>query len=581
MNRKQRRATTKLGSPASANSSDSGEQIKQYFFEAVSHERARKFDDAVRAYKRVLAIDANHAEACNNLGRVLQAQGKTKDASAYYARSLALMPQLLEQYADICATLFSLRPELAEALRRQAAAWPQRLSLNELFDDNLDTIAADPLFRCLLQSSPVRDIRFERLLTAIRCSLLGVAIAGLPVSSHRVSFTCALARQCFINEYVFAIRPQENDQLSLLGEAIAEALTSGAAIEPMQLAALAMYLPLHALPSAALLLEREWTPAIEDILNQQVRDPMRERELRDSILRLTAIEDEVSQRVRRQYEENPYPRWVHAAGQIVPASIDQYLREQFPTGAFTPLNKTTTLDVLIAGCGTGQIAVASAQKYLGARVLAIDLSLGSLCYAKRSTPGDVAPHIEYAQADILRLASLDRNFDVINSSGVLHHMADPFEGWRILLSLLRPGGLMHLGLYSEAGRRDVWAARKLIAERGFKSTPDEIRRCRQELLETPLASVTRFTDFFTTSECRDLLFHVQEARLNIPMLKAFIAKHGLKFLGFEFGLPALQQYRNHFASSGWAWTDLDRWHAFEAENPDTFSGMYQFWIQKP
>ena len=94
MNRKQRRATMKLGSPASANSSDSGEQIRHLFFEAVSHERARKFDDAVRAYKRVLAIDADHAEACNNLGRVLQAQGKTKDASAYYARSLALMPQL-------------------------------------------------------------------------------------------------------------------------------------------------------------------------------------------------------------------------------------------------------------------------------------------------------------------------------------------------------------------------------------------------------------------------------------------------------------------------------------------------------
>ena len=253
----------------------------------------------------------------------------------------------------------------------------------------------------------------------------------------------------------------------LLRDAIAEALASGAAIEPMQLAALAMYLPLHALPSAALLLEREWPPAIADLLNQQVRDHMRERELRDLIPRLTAIEDEVSQRVRLQYEENPYPRWVHAAGQVVPVSIDRYLREQFPTGAFTPLNKTTTLDVLIAGCGTGQIAVASAQKYLGARVLAIDLSLGSLCYAKRSTPGDVAPHIEYAQADILRLASLDRNFEVIDSSGVLHHMADPFEGWRILLSLLQPGGLMHLGLYSEAGRRDVWAARNFIAERGF------------------------------------------------------------------------------------------------------------------
>jgi len=580
MNRKQRRASTKPGSSTSASSSDSGEQIRQLFVEAVSHERARRLDDAARIYKRVLAIDADHAEACNNLGRVLQAQGKTKDASIYYARSLALMPQLLEQYKEICATLYSLLPELGEALRRQAAAWPQRLSLDDLFGKNFDAVAANPLFLQLLQSTTVRDVDLERLLTAMRHSLLNAAAAASPTGNHQLSFICALAKQCFINEYVFALTPQENDQLSLLRDAIANALTARAAIEPMQLAGLAMYLPLHAIPSAAALLERKWVPAIDDLLSQQVRDHMRERELRKSILRLTTIEDEVSQRVRQQYEENPYPRWVRAAGQVVPASINRYLREQFPTAAFTPINKDN-IDLLVAGCGTGQIAIASAQKFLGARVLAVDLSLTSLSYAKRRTPSDVAPRIEYAQADILKLASLDRSFDVIDSSGVLHHMADPFEAWRILLTLLRPGGLMHVGLYSEAARHDVWAAREFIAERGFGATPDEIRRCRQELLETPLASVTRFTDFFTTSECRDLLFHVQEARLNIPMLKTFITSHGLKFLGFEFWSSMLQQYRSHFASSGWAWTDLDRWHAFEAERPDTFSGMYQFWIQKP
>ena len=118
-------------------------------------------------------------------------------------------------------------------------------------------------------------------------------------------------------------------------------------------------------------------------------------------------------------------------------------------------------------------------------------------------------------------------------------MADPLEGWRILLTLLRPGGLMHLGLYSETGRNDVVAARSFIAERKFGSTPAEIRRCRQELLKTPLASVTRFTDFFSTSECRDLLFHVQEARMNIPAINTVVGKHRLKFLGFEFGVHAV------------------------------------------
>ncbi len=245
------------------------------------------------------------------------------------------------------------------------------------------------------------------------------------------------------------------------------------------------------------------------------------------------------------------------------------------------LGKTDALDVLVAGCGTGQFAIASAQKYLGARVLAVDLSLSSLCYAKRNTPAPLAAHIDYAQADILNLASIGRSFDIVDASGVLHHMADPFEAWRILLSLVRPGGFMHLGFYSETGRGDVVAAREFIARQGFGTTPAEIRRCRQELLKTPLASFSRFNDFFTTSECRDLIFHVQEARIDIPAIKTFIANQGVGFLGFEFDLAILQRYQAQFAAKGWSLTDLDRWHAFETENPSTFSGMYQFWIQKP
>ena len=75
-------------------------------------------------------------------------------------------------------------------------------------------------------------------------------------------------------------------------------------------------------------------------------------------------------------------------------------------------------------------------------------------------------------------------------------MRDPFEGWRILLSLLRPGGIMHLGFYSEVARRDVVAARAFIAERGYAPTPADIRRCRQDLLKTPLAQRCALYRFF-------------------------------------------------------------------------------------
>ena len=120
--------------------------------------------------------DNTHAEACNNLGRVLQAQGKSADASFYFARALALMPQLLKQYAGICATLVTLLPSLGEALRHQSALWPRRLSERELFADaGVGAIAGNALLLELMQSTPVQDIAFERLLTSLRLSMCEVA----------------------------------------------------------------------------------------------------------------------------------------------------------------------------------------------------------------------------------------------------------------------------------------------------------------------------------------------------------------------------------------------------------------------
>ena len=101
-------------------------------------------------------------------------------------------------------------------------------------------------------------------------------------------------------------------------------------------------------------------------MTQQLREPIEELALRATIPRLTAIDDEVSLRVQRQYEENPYPRWVRVAAGVEPVSIDQYLRDMFPTAPFTPLGKTaTTSTILVAGCGTGWHAIGIAQKYLG------------------------------------------------------------------------------------------------------------------------------------------------------------------------------------------------------------------------
>jgi SAM-dependent methyltransferase len=187
-------------------------------------------------------------------------------------------------------------------------------------------------------------------------------------------------------------------------------------------------------------------------------------------------------------------------------------------------------------------------------------------------------NVEYGQADILKLASLGRRFDVIETVGVLHHLADPAAGWRVLLSLLRPHGLMLVGLYSATARQSLAAARAFIAERGYHATADDIRACRQELIQR--FGMPPFRDFSSTSGCRDLLFNVMEHQFTIPQIKTFLDENRLTFLGFEQLPPDLpRQFQQQFSDAG-ALRNLDSWHTFEETHPLTFGNMYFFWMQK-
>jgi SAM-dependent methyltransferase len=210
--------------------------------------------------------------------------------------------------------------------------------------------------------------------------------------------------------------------------------------------------------------------------------------------------------------------------------------------------------------------------------------LNSISYAIRKTQESGITNIEYAQADILKFDAIERTFDIIESAGVLHHLADPFIGWRILLSRLRPGGFMGLGFYSELARRHVVKARDFIAASGYAGTPDDIRRFRRDLtakdMNVELQLLGKMSDFYSTSNCRDLLFHVQEHRLTLGQIELFLAEFGLHFIGFQMDSRELQKYRARFPGDGYC-NNLRNWARFEADYPDTFIGMYQFWIQKP
>jgi SAM-dependent methyltransferase len=290
-----------------------------------------------------------------------------------------------------------------------------------------------------------------------------------------------------------------------------------------------------------------------------VDEPLDARRLAPAIETIGTITPGVSAAVRRQYEENPYPRWIRA-----PTTFPE-----FAAGA---------RKILVAGCGTGQHAIATARCFPDAEVLAVDLSRASLAYAQRKTIELGVANVVYRQADILALGGIAERFDLIECSGVLHHLEKPLEGWRILASLRKPGALMRIGLYSEAGRREVAAARALIAAKGWRPDANGIRACRAALRQDPrYARITANEDFYSMSGCRDLLFHVQEHRLTLPQIAGMLGELRLDFLGFEFadGGAALRRFHERHSDP----RDLRHWHEFETEYPDTFSRMYQFWVR--
>ena len=140
-------------------------------------------------------------------------------------------------------------------------------------------------------------------------------------------------------------------------------------------------------------------------------------------------------------------------------------------------------------------------------------------------------NVRLQQLDILDANQLPDVYDVIECSGVLHHMQNPAKGLAALNSKLKPGGYIKIGLYSKLARQRVSAARGLIKSLGVQSTPAGIRDFRKQIfndVHPELKSISVLVnDFYSLSECRDLCFHVQEHQFTVSHYKTS-RKEGLR-----------------------------------------------------
>lgn len=108
--------------------------------------------------------------------------------------------------------------------------------------------------------------------------------------------------------------------------------------------------------------------------------------------------------------------------------------------------------VLDMGCGTGEYALWYASKGAG-YVTGVDLSEGSLSVARRRKEEEHFENIEFIKKDILNLDFPDNSFDYSFSVGVLHHTGDPFRGFKHLVRVTKPGGVVVVSLYNSYSRR--------------------------------------------------------------------------------------------------------------------------------
>jgi SAM-dependent methyltransferase len=579
MNRKERRAAGRHQKKAAATPGRAEEQ------EALSkaHLAAGELIPAILAAQRALEL----RETPEIKGLFAQCVRQVRFTSENEALRKLLLRAMQEGWArprdlaQVSISAVKINSMTRDLIARVNAAWPERLPVEEMLATSGNTaLARDPLLRALLESDLASDLDLERVLTNVRRSMLAMRDAGEPLDKELLGFYCAVARQCFLNQYIFAITPDEAEQARSLREVLQQALATGAPYPVLWPVIVAAYFPLYRTTNSEALLARSWPAAVRNLIVQQIEEPLEEQRIAATIPALTSIGGDVSRAVRDQYEENPYPRWVKSGPPVRPAASSD--------ARAADARAALTHNVLIAGCGTGLSTIELAQQARDAHILAIDLSLASLSYAKRMAQKFGIANVEFAHADITQLGaitqpgSMSRTFDFIDASGVLHHLADPWHGWRLLLERLRPGGTMQVGLYSELARQNVVAARALIAARGYQPTLDGIRLARADIIANPdplVRSVSQWADFFSADECRDLLFHVQEHRIGLPEIGAFLAANGAQFSGFILDAGTLQRFAQRFPDRA-SMIDLACWHRFETEAPNTFTGMYNFLIRK-
>ena len=569
-----------------------------------------RLGEAEKCYRQVIEMKPDDFKAYNNLGNLLTRVGRLDEAYIAFMRVVDLNREFTAVYRNLGTLMKKIRfkasdpglyPILIDLLEIENSIRPQDVAgaiitllkhdpiIKDLLEKtngfsslkkatfNIESLHKLEILHQLMRICPLPDLELEKLFVNMRRFIL-VNLDNILASPKLIYFLSSLSLQCFTNEYIFCESMEETRLVAELEEIISGTILESAQPEALKILCLSTYRPLHQYKWCK---ELKALDKLQEIKKRLVEEPLAEKIIIDEIAILGETTDNVSKKVRAQYEKNPYPRWIKLSPFTKKRSIAEFC-ETAKLQLYTEnIKGVTAPDILVAGCGTGQHSLETASRFSGCHITAVDLSLASLAYAKRKTVETGFTNIEYLQADILNLNCLEKEFDMIESSGVLHHMLDPIAGWKVLTSLLKPGGLMRIGLYSESARTHIADIQKEIKSLGVGASDTEMREFRRSIINSSSSShqqLTKWGDFFSLSMLRDLIFHEQEHCFTLPQIASCLDELGLAFSGFVDRSIISKFLEFHGKETNIY--DLTKWHQYEEKDPLVFIGMYQFWCQK-
>ncbi len=567
-------------------------------------------EKAIENYNKVIELDKNYFKAHNNLGNIYRRKGLNKKAIEYYSSTLEINSNYKVAYHNLAGALQfykinvknkNINKYLLYLLKEKIIVRPNSITHNILnslflntdlkkdlslvnnkitkkdFNSILENLQDNSLLMQFMKVCPISDYYIEKKLVNIRKKILNHIYKSDNEKTH-INFIISLSIQCFLNEYIYGKSKDEIEKITKINERISSNLKENKKISDLDILCLSCYEPLTNFSWSSKI---KFSDKLKEVFELHLNQNKIENQISKSIKSISKVEDRVSIKVKKQYEENPYPRWENLGLSIEPRNIKDVIRDSNLNLDLKKITHSKSPEILIAGCGTGQHAITTASKYKNSKILALDLSFKSLSYAKRKAIELNINNIDFIQGDILDLESINRKFDIIESVGVLHHMDNPFKGWKILTSCLNDDSLMLIGLYSKKARQHITQIKDRINKLKLKSNYKNIIKFRKELIRNNNDQwdyIKSSPDFYTVSGVRDLLFHVQEHQFTINKIKKYLDKLGLIFLGFEDQLVK-DNFKNNYTNKDDLF-NLDKWEEYEKSNPRIFAGMYQFWCKK-